>query len=136
MEGIDRAKQLNIITGSQAGLLRKFAKGITKNLAGATQEAFNKLDEQTQNAVMEHHALNTRSVLISSARESNESVLAQDSSVDLDSIIRKNDLSGMDITLLKRFVSNKTRKIDGRTLQILIDWTMLPKPILSAYIPV
>ncbi|MDR0595502.1 MAG: hypothetical protein LBF94_02280 [Puniceicoccales bacterium] len=118
MEGIDRAKQANIITGSQAGLLRKFARGITKNLAGATQEAFNKLDEQTQTAVMAHHALNTRSVLISSAREPSESIPAQGSSADLDSIIRENGLSGTDITLLKRLVSNKTRKIDGRTLQI------------------
>ncbi|MDR0679659.1 MAG: hypothetical protein LBF42_01310 [Puniceicoccales bacterium] len=118
MEGIDRAKQANIITGAQAGLLRKFVNGITKNLAGATQEAFNKLDEQTQNAVMAHHALNTRSALISSARELSESIPAQGSSADLDSIIRANGLSGMDITLLKRLVSNKTRKIDGRTLQI------------------
>ncbi|MDR2435850.1 MAG: hypothetical protein LBD33_00850, partial [Puniceicoccales bacterium] len=125
MNGINAARQSEIISGREAGLLKKYVDGHTRNLAGATLLAFNKLRGEWQRDIIELRKLWKRSAEVSGQHEvaKEESELNFSGKLDgkIEDMLSENKsagrIDGHGMGLVKRLLSGGINNLNGVPLR-------------------
>ncbi|MDR2435867.1 MAG: hypothetical protein LBD33_00955 [Puniceicoccales bacterium] len=125
MDGIDSARQSETIAGREAGFLKKYINAHTRNLAGATLLAFNKLRGEWQRDIMESRKLRERSAEVSSqdeiAGEGSELNFSEKLDGTIEDMLSENKsagrIDGHGAGLVKRLLSGGIRNLNGVPLR-------------------